>query len=274
MIKLLIQADTTMNSLDIPPERKKLKREILEKKQQYGTLLKNIELLKADISNFRELYEKEITPLHERINQLDNLLFKYRNISQYVDDVFTFEEAEKVFDETMKERQERIEAEFKRQYKRKNHVEKRSRLSQNNQEKLKTYYYKLARIFHPDRANGNELMMKQINKAYMDGDLELLQDFDLEYTPENRDETLSGLQQSLLTTKKKIEKAQREIQSLQKSEMYIQKISLQKKHKIHNGSLITNLVHELMSEVTKKEEELKEYLEQFPTESTDEAAFF
>jgi len=58
-------------------------------------------------------------------------------------------------------------------------------IKKSEQEEVKYLYHKLAHKFHPDKTNGNEEMMKKINKAYADGDLETLRTLDQDRSVEN-----------------------------------------------------------------------------------------
>lgn len=69
-----------------------------------------------------------------------------------------------------------------------------------SEEELKKIWRKLAHKFHPDKANGNEEMMKKINKAYAEGDLEILRSIDQNETSEVK--TTEALKGKLAEEKK------------------------------------------------------------------------
>lgn len=58
-------------------------------------------------------------------------------------------------------------------------------IKKSEREEIKYLYHKLAHKFHPDKTSGNEEIMKKINKAYADGDLETLRTLDQDKSVEN-----------------------------------------------------------------------------------------
>src|SRR5690242_8486072 len=80
-------------TLDIPQEKKDLLALIAETEKEYLTLVMQVEQMKREMSVFQQIYEAKIGRLYERLNALDNQLFKYQHISEYVDDIFSFSEA-------------------------------------------------------------------------------------------------------------------------------------------------------------------------------------
>lgn len=258
---------SSSTSLDITQEKKNLKLSILQKEKQYIQVLGVVERLKSELSDFQRLYDTKIRRLYGRLNYLEGLLFKYHHISEYVDDILSFEEAEKIFEDTMKDRRARIDDEFKNEYKSKFVVDKKITMVAQELEEIKLLYRKLAHMFHPDKTGGDEHMMKEINKAYMEGDLEALRNLDLEHIPREQDETLSGLEHKLTDIVRRIEHANKEIRTLRKSDMYVLRKNLLKKNKTNHVKILDNLSHELRKKILQKEEEVAQFVEKYgPTE--------
>ncbi len=67
-------------------------------------------------------------------------------------------------------------------------------IKRNKKEEISFLYRKLAHKFHPDKIDGDEELMKKINKAYTKGDLETLQFFYYGEKKENIKESVSGSQ--------------------------------------------------------------------------------
>lgn len=250
-------------SLDFTREKKDLIRTIEKAEKRYSLILKKAELLKQEISDFEKKYDAKIRRLYQRLNVLESLLFKYRNISEYVDDLFSFSDAENVFEETLKDRRARMENEFSEWKQTNDSVHTVNGMAITEREELKQLYRKLARMFHPDKTGGDEQMMKYINRAYKEGNLELLRDLDLEHVSGNEDDSLVGLQNRLVIVIRRIEKVNKEMKMLRKSDMYILRRNLLKTNKANTGIILDTLAKELRKEIVKKEEELGQFKEKF-----------
>lgn len=250
-------------SLDVSLERKELLRAIRKYEKQYESALRKLERLKHDLSEFKRLYDARILRLYQRLNILESLLFKYRNISEYVDEIFSFEEAQKIFDETLKDNRARIEDEYKEQKELKKSEETLKNMTDKEKAELKKIYRNLARKYHPDRMGGDEGMMKRINKYYKEGNLEVLRDLDLEHIPVEDDDSLSGLKLRLSIVIRLVEKAETDIVLLRRSDMYVLKRNLLRIHKTKSGNALDHLAGQLRREIIKKEEELEEYKQKF-----------
>jgi hypothetical protein len=142
--------------LDITQEKRELEHTVVEKEHELSTALERVESLKRDIADFQELYDLRIRKLYMRLEYLEEQLFKYRNISEVVDDHFSFSEAQEVFEETMKSRRARMEEEYDNVHRQEKLLQKKNSMSENAQKELKLLYRKLARLFHPDRLGGDD----------------------------------------------------------------------------------------------------------------------
>jgi len=253
---------SSVTILDITQEKRDLKHSIAVMEHLYKRMLKQAERLNREITDFQRLYDEKILGLYQRLNELESVLFKYRHISEYVDDIFSFSEAQKIFDETMKDRQARMDNEYRKQKKRQS-FDRKNNLSEKHKEELKRFYRNLAHIFHPDKNGGDEQMMKRINKAYREGNLDALRDMDLEYIPRNEDETKKGLEHRLQSVILKIEKAKKEIVSIRKSDMYILMRNILKTNKAKDGTILDSLAKELRKEINRKQDEVDQFIEKF-----------
>ncbi len=256
--------------LDITPEKKDLQKQISELEETYVRILKRMERLKEEIADFESLYDSKVKRLYDRLNQLQSLLFKYRQISENVDELFSFSEAQKIFDDTMKDRRARMEDEFKRKkYRTRNIPTKRDTLPAKDRAELKKIYRKLAHLFHPDKNGGDEEMMKKINEAYREGNLQALVDLDLEYLTQKNNDSLEGLQHRLISVNRLIEKTNKEIRLLQRSDMYILRRNLLKKNKQDTGTILDTLAKELRKEILSHEEEVQDFIDKYGLNDED-----
>jgi hypothetical protein len=254
---------TSTTDLDITQEKKDLRQEISDKEKFYKRISKELEHLKAEISTLQEVHDYKLGHLYARLDQLENLLFKYRHISEYTDDIFSFEEAQKVFESTMKERQERMDEEYRKQSSRDNVEDTEQGLSPKHKEELKRIYRNLAYIFHPDKTGGDEAMMKRINKAYSEGNLQELRSLDMAHIPRSSDDTLRGLQHRLVVVTQLIRKAKKEKLSLKKSHLFALRKDVLKSDSQSIEQLLDSIASELEEKIVRKEQEVGEYIKQF-----------
>jgi len=167
-----------------------------------------------------------------KLDETDLEILKFQKIEDLINRGFSFEEAQKVVEDTLKKRREQIEEEYKKLNEEEKDIEKRKTISKEEQEEIKKLFRKLAHKFHPDLAGGDDLMMKKINKAYTDGDLETLRAIDQGGGVKNIDiKTIEELKNKLARLEKSIEKAINEHEQLKRSEWSILKDSIDKAKK-------------------------------------------
>lgn len=253
--------DTRTQVLDITQEKRELIRLVQKKEQELQTVLEKVESLKRLIAEFQELYDIKIRKLYLRLEYLEEQVLKYRNIREVVDNLFSFAEAEEVYEETMKSRRARMAEDYERGHSREESVQKRNALSESVQHELKVLYRKLARLFHPDRLAGDDTFMIQINNAYAQADVEFLRNFQLHHAPaDKQDYSLHGLQQRLQDVYRLIENANTEIQLLRKHDMYIMKQHVAKT-KLSKEIFFQNQAKKIRRKIMQKQEELDDLKE-------------
>lgn len=250
-------------SLDISPEKRRLLAMIREKEKQYNQILEKIRAIQNELDAFEKLYNVKIKGLYARLNELERILLKYHHISEHVDEIFSFEEAEKIFDDTMRDRRARMEEEFHTKKRKNIFIDKKDTLPKKEREELKRLYYKLASIFHPDKQDGDEHMMKYINKLYKDGNLKALKDLELEHIEIIKIETIEDLEHKILSLTHLIQKANNEIRSIRKSDIYVIRRNLMKKNKETDGRILDSLAEKISRQIQKQEEQLEHFLDKY-----------
>jgi hypothetical protein len=247
-------------TLDIAPENKKYARLIAEMERQRVRTLAMIEQLREEIAEFQREYDTFIGPLDQRLKELEEQLFKFSNIDENVDTLFSFSEAEKAFDDAKREQQSRVEEEFRRQYKKRINSRLNS-MSKTDRAELKRIYWKLAHLFHPDMKAGNERLMMAINKAYAEANLQALYDFAEELIPkETKTNTLDDLKLRLTHLTQAVEDAKGEINILKRSRMYVLKCKSIKSGETKKRFL-ENLAGVITCEISIKRRELNKLKE-------------
>lgn len=243
-------------SLDIPLEKRHLLVAIARKEKELSVVQAKIDRLGQELAGFEQIYDRRVRRLYQRLDDLEEQLFKFRNLSDVVDDIFSFSEAEEVYEETMKSRRARLQDEYERQHTKSPPMDRKTGLAPADRAELKRLYRKLAHRFHPDRMGGNDKLMKLINKAYAEGNLTFLRDFESRHLQEEPDTaTLHGLKTRLAQVMQLIENANRELQQLRRSDMYILRRNLSKTNR-DQETMFDVLIRKIRKDIARKEEQL------------------
>ena len=246
----------TNSSLDEPLEKRELKRAIAEKEKFLVALLEKTEQLKIDLSVLKQEYDIKIGRLYLRLDEVDLEILKFKKIEDLLDKGFSFSEAQKIVEETLKKRREQIKEDYHKLDEEEKDFESRKVISPDEQEELKKLWRKLAHKYHPDLAHGNEEMMKKINKPYAEGDLETLRAIDREKSAADIEtSTIEALKAKLATLEKSIEKANSDFEVMRKSEWAI----LKKNVETATGQkrdLLNELSKKVLTDIAKKENQL------------------
>jgi len=248
----------TNSSLDEPFEKRELERTIAKKEKILVAVLEKVEQLKIDLSVLKQEYDIKIGRLYLRLDEINSEILKFKKIEDMLDKGFSFSEAKKIIEEALKNRREQVKEEYRKLDEKEKDFESRKVISAEEQEELKKLWRKLAHKYHPDLAHGNEEMMKKINKAYAEGNLEALRAIDCEqFGADIEGSTIEGLKTKLATLEKAIAKANNDFDVLQKSEWAILKNNIaaavgQKR------DLLIELSERILTDIVQKENLLSE----------------
>ena len=245
-------------SLDEPLEKRELEKVISEREKKLNTLIDEIEQLKIDLTVVKQEYDVKIGRLYLKLDEVDLEILKFKKIEDLISKGFSFEEAQKVVEETLKKRREQIEEEYKKLDEEEKDIESRRDISEEDKAELKKLWRKLAHKYHPDKANGNEEMMKKINKAYAEGDLETLRAIDKnEIGADIEVKTIEALKSKLAGLEKSINKISKEFEQLKRSEWYILKENIDKAKK-QKRDILGELADKVLTDIAKKENQVSE----------------
>lgn len=245
-------------SLDEPLEKRELQQAISEKEKLLVELVEEIERLKIDLSLVKQEYDIKIGRLYLKLDETDLEILKFKKIEDLINKGFSFEEAQKVVEGTLKKKREQIGEEYKKLDDEEKNIEERKNLSQEEQEELKKLFRKLAHKFHPDLAGGNDLMMKNINKAYAVGDLEALRAIDLGGDIEKVTiETIKELKSKLIRLEESIKHILYEQEQLKRSEWALLKENIEKAKK-QQRDILRELAEKVLEDIAGKEKQLAE----------------
>ncbi len=246
------------SALDEPLEKRELEKAISEKERALNELIEEIEQLKIDLSSVKQEYDVKVGRLYLKLDELDLEILKFKKIEDLINKGFSFEEAQKIVEETLKKRREQIEDEYKKLDDEEKEIESRKNISEEEKEELKKLWRKLAHKYHPDKVGGNEEMMKKINKAYAEDDLETLRAIDQNGTGDGIEtHTIEALKNKLAGIEISIKKIHQEYELLKKSEWFILKENIEKAKK-HDRDILSELADKVLSDIAKKENHVDE----------------
>lgn len=254
---------TLGTTLDISQEKKKLLHQITVKEIIFSQLSAKKQHLTTQVEQFEKLYNKKIKSLYDKLHELDRILFKYRNISEYVDDFLSFKEAERIFEETMNETKDREEEKVKREKKKLLTKDNTAHLSIQQKKELKKLYRELARKFHPDKTGGNDQIMILINEAYQNGNITALKNLELEHDVKIENNTFNGLTQKLVRLTQRIEKVSNDIHAIKTSHLYKLRTKLLKTNTSTKTLILDMLTKKLTNDVRQKEREVEDFMKKF-----------
>jgi hypothetical protein len=250
-------------ALDEPIEKRELEKAIWEKEKKLNDLIEEIEHLKIDLTVVKQEYDVRVGRLYLKLDELDLEILKFKKIEDLINKGFSFEEAQKIVEETLKKRREQITEEYKKLNEEEKEVETRKGISAEDKEELKKLWRKLAHKYHPDKIGGNEEMMKKINKAYAEGDLETLRAIDQSGTGNGvKTQTVEVLKSKLAGLEISIKKINQEYESLKKSEWFILKENIEKA-KEHDRDILIELADKVLSDIAKKENQVSELMKKY-----------
>lgn len=245
-------------SLDEPLEKRELEKNISEKEKVLDKLIDKIEQLKINLTTIKQEYEIKVGRLYLKLDEVDLEILKFKKIEDLINKGFTFEEARNLAEETLKTKREQIEEEYKKLDEEEKDIESRKDISEEDKIELKKLWRKLAHKYHPDKANGNEEMMKKINKAYSEDDLETLRSIDQnEIDADIEVKTIEALKNKLVGLEKSIKKINHEFKQLKRSEWYILKENIEKAGK-QKRDILSELADKVLTDIAKKENQLDE----------------
>lgn len=244
--------------------KKRLQESIFRKRKVLEVWTEKVESLKLDLDLVKNEYTVRIGYLFLKDNQLDLEIIQYKNLKRLMDEGMTYDEAVRAEEDTfyneilrMQKEQEKIEGE-------KILFEKRNDVSEEIQADIKILWKKLIRKFHPDLVTDpeeklqREDLMKKINQAYAEADIETLQSLEDHLQTDNIEEsTIERLEKILVDTGNLIQNAKETFKELRVSEWYGWKKRLEKAKK-ERVDIFAEMERNLLDDIVKKIEVLQQ----------------
>jgi len=254
----------TNNLIQESKENQDINKKIVNLKKKLINLTEKYEQLKNDLIIVRQEYEIRIGRLYLKIDELDLEILKNKKIEELLKENYSKEEAIRIVEESLKIRQEKINREFGKYEEEEDLIEKEKNISKEDKEELKKVRRELLFIYHPDLTTNTddrkkcEEIMKKINEAYSNSDIEALKKIQLEHLniSENYD-SQSKLMNKIKNLENAIVSINNEYLLLKKSEWYIWKFNI-KKAKGYGRDLLAELEEKLIEDIAVKENYLYE----------------
>ncbi|QQR82485.1 DnaJ domain-containing protein [Candidatus Campbellbacteria bacterium] len=245
-------------ALDDTLEKKNLERAITEKEKQLAEILEHTEKIKVDLSVTKYEYDIKIGRLYLKLDEVELEILKLKKIGDLIDQGLSFEEAKKKVDESLQKRKEHIEEEYRKLEDEEKNIKGKKHVSEYEQEEIKRLYRKLAHKFHPDLNKGDDVMMKKVNQAYADNDLESLRAIDeSRFAEDTVIRTIDKLKEKLAKLEAAVVKANQQYILLKKSEWYVLKENIESSL-LQKRNLLHELADKVLTEIAKKQNQLAE----------------
>lgn len=239
---------------DESPITRELKRRFEVKKLELSRLEKRLEKLKNDLIAVKHEHDVRIGKLLRESDELDYQIFEVRKINDLIEKGYSRADAEKLV-------KERAFAEFMKARAHEEEAEKAEATATASPKKvkekaeLKQLFRKLAMKYHPDREDGDEEKMKQVNQAYADGNLEALRALARYDGAEVEILTTEALERHIASIENAIDRLKQRFRAFTRSEWYILKRELARAKK-EEEDLFGEWEKRLLKEIAQKKKTL------------------
>lgn len=202
-----------------------LKKSILNKQKILSQWAGKVEMLRLDLDIVKHEYDVRIGRLLLKDNQLDLEIIQYRNLKALMEEGLTYEEAIKheegmFYQELLQQQRQKETIDEEEEF-----LESRNKVDENTKEEIKKVWKKLIFKFHPDlvadsvEKKEREEIMKKINTAYAQNDLEMLLALENNIHIENHlESSVDRLEKILVDIENNIRDLQVEFQELRASQ--------------------------------------------------------
>lgn len=247
--------------------KKNFEQSISKKRKQLAILTKKLDLLNSELETVRQEYEQRIGKLYAKDNALDIEIIKYKNIARLIEEGVSLNEARKELDDFWFNN---IEKDFS--YNDPTFNENID-LSQNIPQdttpvELKKLWKKLILEFHPDLVTNTkekekrENIMKKINKAYKENNLDALRLLESKLFIEEADPTnINQLEYVLVEIENLIIGLTKQYKSLKLSEWFVWQKRIKKAEK-EKKDIFIELEKSLIEDIVGKTKILKNLKQQ------------
>lgn len=258
-----MKSNTALRSVQTAEERAKSQlQKSIESKRQFLTrwITKN-EMLRVELEMVKQEYDVRVGSLYLKDNQLDLEIIKYRNIKSLMEKGSTFEDAVQTLQNTYYAEELEMEKEQEKMRFEQLIYEKREAVQDESVIKnIKSLWKKLITKYHADLVQDSsekekrEKIMKQINLAYEEQDLDKLQRIERdEYSIFPAERTVEKLEEILVQIENDIIKQIHEYHEQRMSEWYSWKKRIAQAKK-QNRDVFKDIERKLLDDIIRKYE--------------------
>ncbi len=246
-------------------ELDRLLQSIEEKRKQVEDLTVTVEQLKEEVDLFQHKYNSHVGRFYLELDQIDLEAQEYRLRLQLQRENVSAEEIERRVEACFKENRARFNTvDNEKESKKKT---KKNQLPDKEAKYVKNLYRKLAKRFHPDKAehpdeqNRHEQLMPLINKAYEDQDLLILERLNIgetdlqEATEQTHKEKREHLHQNLRNLNRIMSELRSEINRVKAGRTYQLKQQVENAEK-NGNDLLSTLAADLKRRVKSSKKQL------------------
>jgi hypothetical protein len=217
-------------------KKKQLLGVIQKKRAQLQQLVIKTEMLRVNLDMAKQEYMVKVGSLFLKDNHLDLEIIRYKNILRLMQDGLSFDQAVEELAQTFYAQQLEIEKEQEKIKREEEIFLKRNEQVEEPSLDIKKIWKKLIAKFHPDLVQNQvekkkrDTVMKQINRAYQEGDYDQLLRIERDNLPQ-KETTIDNLEEILEMVLLDIDRQIAEYKELKVSEWYswMEKINHAKK---------------------------------------------
>ncbi len=249
-------------------KKRKLKNIIRKKRILLTKIVTKTEMLRVELDMVKQEYDVRVGSLYLKDNQLDLEIIYLRNVIQLIEQGLSYKDAVEQLNDTYYAKQRQYEQEREQMRQEEQIFKERSgSKAKYATEELRKIWKKLVAKFHPDLVQDmdekkhREEMMKQINRAYEEHNLDKLKQLEKEsIISEDTEHSIEELEAIIIEINKQIEDQNNAYQELRVSEWYSWRTRL-KKAKNENYDIFAGIERTLLNDIVRKMDILRKLRE-------------
>lgn len=243
---------------DIEEKKKELRTLIHRKKQELTRAITKNEMLRVELEMVKQEYNVRVGSLYVKDSELEFEIIYYRNLLDLLRQGISRADAEKKLRDMYYSRQKKIQEEKEEIRYDEQIFEQRTGANTVSGSELKKIWKRLISMFHPDliqdqqEKKKREEIIKQINRAYEEHDLEVLKKIEYEAdVTESSESTIEKLETVLVDIENQIITQDQIYQELRTSEWYSWRAKM-KMAKTKQKDIFADIERALLNDLVKK----------------------
>lgn len=207
-----MNVSTKLSTTQEEQKKNNLRRRILKNREKLLKLVTQCEMLKVELEMVQQEYTVRVGQLFHKSGQQDLDIIYYENVLSLMEKGKTYEQAVEELGDTYYARQRKLEEEREQMAQAKEIYDRRVQADAIPEDvNIKNLWKQLVSKFHPDLAQDTkekkrrEEIMKKLNQAYEEQNVEILQNMQTDVYVENlEDTTVENLTEILVSTENQV----------------------------------------------------------------------